>query len=415
MFRNRRSILLLIGVLLSLLGHTLAADQIEAITIEGLKRTKEDTLLRIINLSPGDEVTPGLSEEVEQKLRKAGIFQEDMSVTFTPGREGQILNIRVYDKWTLIGLPYFSSSDGDIKGGVFALDSNMGGKGNYFVSALMFSNEGDGLGFFFFNDPTFLDTDYKGKLVLNGGFSTQTNTSLDGDEIWEDYQTALASLGVGLGKDVNDSLNLSLLTRGTFWEDREGDIAPPEEGEAHFDLILEGRAEYDGLTVYPLFQKGMSGKMSASARWEPAEGDTSYLLYGEFSAAWAIDSLLQLTATGKSALTNDDFHYLFRLGDASGSLTLPSDKIATDRYLNGELKGEVRLVKIGEAGYLTSPLYYEAGVLRDYQEEEQTYHGMGGGIRFYLNKVALPAMGLDYRYNLTTDEGAVSFFIGMSY
>ena len=66
-------------------------------------------------------------------------------------------------------------------------------------------------------------------------------------------------------------------------------------------------------------------------------------------------------------------------------------------------------------GYLTAPVYYEGGYLRDYRGDDQLYHGVGGGVRFYLDKVALPALGLDYRYNLTTESGGVSFFIGMSY
>ncbi|MDC7222644.1 MAG: hypothetical protein PQJ60_02820 [Spirochaetales bacterium] len=392
----------------------LGAEEIESIRISGLKRSKEETVLTIVDVSPGDEVVPGLETLVEQRLRKSGLFQEDISVALTPGSEGMILDITVYDRWTLLGIPYVSSSSGDVSGGIVVLESNLAGTGNFLLSTVLLSSDGDAQAFLLYRDSTAFGTDYSGRGSLIGGVASESNTSLDEEEVWEDYSTSSLQLGLGAGKDFSDELSLILIGRGGFWENRERDLTPPDAGEGHVDLTLEGQAKYDGRTLYPLFSKGWEGTLEGAVHWEPASGGTTLLLEGKAARAWAVDSKLQVKLTLKGGVTDDDFHYLFRLGGSTGSLTLPSDNIATDLYGNGELKGEFLLVKIGSA-YITIPLFGEAGYLVDYQEEEQTYWGVGGGFRLYVDKVALPAMGLDYRYNFTTEVGGVSFFIGVSY
>jgi hypothetical protein len=403
-----------IWALLLTLAPVLGASDIENINIEGLKRTKRETILSIIDISVGDPITEDLTVRVEQKLRKAGIFQDEISVTLSPGEEGQNLDITVYDKWTLIGIPFMAVSDGEFQGGLFALESNLAGRGDYLLGAVYFSQAGDASGFTLFKDPTLFDSDWIGSFFISGGRESNSFTSFDEEDIWEDFFTEFFTPGLGLGRELTDDLTLIARAKVDIWQDRTNDITPPTEGEGHVALIGELNGKYDGMIRYPLFQKGVSSNLTTSLVGDVSYGTSSLLLLGDLRASWARDSLLLAQFTAKGGITNDDYHYLYTLGGEGGSMTLPDDQIATDRYVNGELKGEVRLVKI-KAGYITLPLYYEAGYLRNYQEEYQSYHGVGGGMRFYVSKVAIPAMGLDYCYNLTTEEGSVSFFIGASY
>ena len=391
----------------------LGAEQIETINISGLKRTRDDTLLSIIDVKPGDGVTPGLTEAIEQKMRKAGIFQEEITVELVPGREGQILNITAYDQWTLIGIPFFAVSSGNMMGGAFLMDSNLRGKGNLFVSSVMLGQNGDAQAFLLFRDPTFRDSDISLNGRIAGGRTTDTYTSLDEKETWEDFSSPFFNLGTTAGYDLNDRLSLRLGADGIYRQLEKGDLLPPGGEDSMVELTLNAGISYDGTTVFPLFYKGISSSISSDMNWVPGDVPT-WALTAEARSGWLIGNFLHLQLSGKGGVTDNPYYSLFQLGGSTGSMTLPTRQIASDRYLNGEFKSEIRVVKFS-LGYLTAPLFYEGGYFQDYQEEDQFYQGVGGGFRFYLDRIALPAMGLDYRYCLTTETGGVSFFMGMSY
>jgi hypothetical protein len=42
-------------------------------------------------------------------------------------------------------------------------------------------------------------------------------------------------------------------------------------------------------------------------------------------------------------------------------------------------------------------------------------HGPGGGLRVYLTKIALPALGVDVYYNVRTGRSNVSAYMGFSF
>jgi hypothetical protein len=409
---SKKSILSLILIFTGFFA-TLWANQIEAIQIDGLKRTKEKTVLEIIDVEPGDQVTPELRAIVEQKLRKAGIFQEDLTVTLLPGEEGDILSITLYDMWTLVGLPYMGSSEGSLYGGAVLMDTNLGGRANNITTAVYFDQAGSWYGAAYYEDPTLFDTSLIGSVLLTGGRVTTSYSSLDGEELWEDYYTEYFTGGLGIGGKINDSLTLSFSTAVDLWVDSSDELTPPSSGENHGNILLTSQVVYDGTEIFPLFQEGVSGGLYGTFVGDLTELSSSLIFNANVSSSWVFNSLFLLKLSGGAGMTNNDFHYLFALGDDTGSYTLPDDQIATDRYINGELKGEIRLAKM-DFGYITVPVYYEAGYLNDYYDDSQFYHGVGGGVRFYLSKVAIPAMGLDYTYNITTEEGGLDFFLGFS-
>lgn len=403
----------LILIMLSLSVPLTGQEIISSIRIEGTKRTRDQTVLSLIKVAEGDRVTEDLVEQVEQRLRRAGIFQDELEVTLMEGPSGEerILRVFVQDRWTLIGMPFFSSDKGKLKGGLFAVDSNLLGTGNLTVASLLVDSEGSLQGFFIYRDPTFLESSYQFFFSLAGGKTSVTYTSLDGTEEWEDYSTLGLTGSLGLGYQFSDAFNLtgSLSAGGRSLE--RGELPPPgKEGETVPVLGLTLRPVYDGRYRYSLFSKGFLVSLEGKVNWAGETGLTgSYSGTASYSfVLW--EERLMIKASAKEGLSSENQ----TLGGAGGSMTLPTGSVATECYFNGELLAEVRALS-GDWGSVTTPLYYEAGWLVDYRGEEQPYHGVGGGFRFYLAKVAAPALGLDYRHNFTTDTGGLSFFIGMAF
>ena len=63
---------------------------ITEIRVGELKKTREATVLKIIELKPGDEIDEEDIEDIEQKLRRSGLFvAEEIDVSFT--RTGLVL------------------------------------------------------------------------------------------------------------------------------------------------------------------------------------------------------------------------------------------------------------------------------------------------------------------------------------
>ncbi len=379
-------------------------EPITAINIEGPKRTKEETLLNIIGIRPGDEATSETADRVEQKLRKSGLFQEDLTVSLGESADGVTLDITAYDRWTLLVFPLVTASSGNLTGGAFVIESNLAGTANLLISSVLVSQSGDVTAFALFRDPTFLGSDFALTGRLSGGRNTVEITDLAEEEVWATYETVSLVPGIGTGGKLGER---------TEWRlSLEGELR--ETGDANeSSLNGEGQLIWDGQRVVSIFSRGVKARAGAKTFWTPGE-TPAYTLSGELQGAWTGGEIFSLSGMAKGGAANGSVNQNFRLGGQSGSLTLPTGKIASDLYGNGELKGEIRFLKTSSLA-LTAPVFYEAGVLRDYYDDIRYYQGLGAGIRLYVDKVAIPAMGLDYRYNLTASRGGVNFFLGMSY
>jgi outer membrane protein assembly factor BamA len=390
-----------------------AQDRISSVEISGLKRTKNRTIMNIIKVKEGDPVTPDLTNQVEQRLKKTGIFLDEVVVELVPGLEGQILKIHVEDRWTLIGLPFFGITQEKWIAGVFAVDSNLFGTQKIVVTSLMLDQLGSYSAFFLFRDPAFLQSDYQFTLLMGGGNSQEKLTDLTGNEKWEDFSRLGFNGALGVGYQLTDQINLSGNINFSSRNDTPGDTTPPGAGETRVKLGLSPRIQYDNRYIHSLFSSGFMGSFTPEMAWGPLS-DFSFSQEGSLSySVVPVDSLL-VKFTIKEGLSKNSFDSLMILGGSEGSLTLPGQSIGTSQYINGETLLEFRLINFGFAS-LTVPLFYEGGYLLDYHSQYQFYHGAGAGFRFYLAKVAAPALGMDYRYSFTNEKGGFSAFIGMQF
>jgi len=397
-------LLILFSTFLSLFAESIISD----IQIEGLKRTKEETVLRIIQLRPGDTWTEDYDQKIEQRLRQSGIFQQDFSIeTRQQGNEVELL-LQLQDKWTLLAIPFFTVSQGKSSGGAFVLDSNAFGKKHLIVTSVMFGNDAGGL-FMMYQVPNIGGSNFN----LLQTFVYNQNDELYTDITGKTKQISFSTQSIGAGISISGQ-----------WKDRwSAGISPSlyyislsdrsnaMEDEEYWSVPIRLQYSWSNMYLFPLFQQGIS----LSGETQVSLGKYIYPEQ-EITATFSLVPVewIQLQSYGRYKITGGEISSYVQLGKERSSKSLPDDQIAASSIISGEASAEFRIIPFS-FGSLTLPMFYEIGLFKGYDDESIFYHGAGGGLRLYIDKVAVPAMGLEYHQNFNGAGGNLTFSIGMSF
>lgn len=85
-----------------------SGQKLSAIRIEGLTTTKDDVVLRELELKSGDVITPAAAKEAVQRVRNMGIFTDVDGAVDDNG----VFRITLKERWTLIPIAKFASGGG---------------------------------------------------------------------------------------------------------------------------------------------------------------------------------------------------------------------------------------------------------------------------------------------------------------
>jgi len=100
-----------------------------------------------------------------------------------------------------------------------------------------------------------------------------------------------------------------------------------------------------------------------------------------------------------------------RIGGMMGFKTLPSNEISADFYISGTLTYEYPMYS-HSFFTVTAAATWEQGAYKKDEKSMQNAYGPGAGIRVYLKKIAIPAVGLDFVYNIDARELLFAASIG---
>jgi outer membrane protein insertion porin family len=158
--------------LAGLLGATRALAQEEVITdvrVLNAVRTDEETVRSIAGLSIGDTLHTDTLDIARERLYTAGIFA-DVNVYWEPYRDGVRVVIAITEKFPWAPLPMFSYSPGNISGGGLLAHGNLFGRGKRGLIGGRISNVDSGV-IVAYDDPAFFGT--WGFFTLKGKFQSQ--------------------------------------------------------------------------------------------------------------------------------------------------------------------------------------------------------------------------------------------------
>lgn len=387
---------------------------LKEINIQGLTKTRESTVLSLTGLQIGQEISEASLDQIRQNLLEPGIFRNTMDISLTDIGDGSgSVTLVLEDRWTFIPLPVgFVSSDSWMAGAVL-IESNLLGL-NQAVVAGVFAAPDKVFGFSAWNNPSFLGSPYRLSLGGSFFFGDKEYVQADGESVLAGLNEQEVSLAMGLGRSYSGGIAWRADTGGQYLASRDGSgaLVDVSEGERFFWKSGLGLS-WENIRYTGLFTQGPLVRMEGQYLKDTAGPDSQIKLFGK--ASWNFlfprDVLLRFAAAG--GYSPDLLQFTpFETGGAEGSRAYSSGDLAAWSYLNGAVSLEIPLYRPGW-GSVTLPVFYEGGrVNTAFGGETVGYHGPGFGLRLYLDKVAIPALGADFVWDLENRRFKVNVALG---
>ena len=390
--------------LLLLTVGTLSSEVIQSIDIDGLKKTKDSTVKGIIGYSEGDHIQIGSESDIRQKLVKSGLFvNESIDVQLESRGDKAFIRIYMNDRVSLLPIPIASFSDGEIKAGVFLMDSNFLGYGHSLFSGGMYGNR-DKMFMFGYSNPAFKGSRVK-LGVSTGVYDNEVEiTTLKGEDNLVEYDQTMARLGINSGWDLSP-FEISLGLDGSY-------LSTSLSDKDIFKFSQDIRFDYKNLYYDTFFTEGIKSFIGYELQSFSDVFDLTQSVQASLSWQYLVHERLQLEVSGDSGYSSGDELQSLFLNYGYSWTILPEDVLA-DRFIQGDVKLKFAALDFNW-GYLAVPLTYQLGVLDGISAENEFYHGPSAGMAIYLKKVAIPALSIRYAHNMENNTGVFTFNIGMS-
>lgn len=392
------------------------------IRVEGLRRTREQVVLDLVPVRPGELVTARSVVETEEEIIDSNLFAEVAVVPERPRDAPETLDlvVTVREKWTLIPLPFFLTDGSSVSGGFFLIESNLLGRNKQLITALF--GGGDGIsGFFAYVDPSVLGTPWNWRLSSGLGRNDSDHVLPDGTQV-RSYTQQTASFGTGLGyrftREIRAGAGVRVELRDT--EDFDPGLDPAEPAGGTF-VEPDVTVQYDGTRPRGVLRLGPEvrsrGRMvfggDENESTAPSHRDPGWEVSAQAGYSVPFISAREgrarfLVSGGTGEMSPDDKQ---GISARDGFRTLPYQRTVADQWASGAAFLEVPVLD-RSWGALVLSHYWEGGAFDDSAHDPVFFGGPGGGFRVFLREVAIPAVGLDLAYNLVDPSFVFSFTIG---
>lgn len=384
-----KRILLTIAIILALPVSIFSLNEkiVGDITIRGLKRTKTHIVLETIELESGDSLGGLTPEDLEQRLLKAGIFNPG-EISFTEHEDLIDIDIEVYDKWTLLPIPLFSFNQDEQSFSGLIYEQNLFGLKKQLLIGGGYSTKNGASGVF----------QYVDKFFYFGGSYTRNSD--------EEFHNINGS--VGIQKEWNKfHINTSLLSSYYNYDNVKNKYY------MRVPIFLEYAKKHYSDTI----QTGYSVSLVLNPGFDFTESTAFYR--NDFRLWYEINPINKLffsiVLTNRTNFVTDPSEFIETWGNKETSRTLkPVD--ATDftgfsvasEYILGDFNwGAISTILSWEIGG------YGLRENNDFNGYKALYTGPAAGLRVYLKGLAIPALGIDYGYNIIDNKHNISLTLGL--
>ncbi len=384
--------------------------RIAAIRIEGLERTRPVVVQQWIDCDVGQPLLSCDLPSMRERLYRLGIFSA-VDIAFDERPAGVEIVVRLKEKWTLYPVPMLWYTPGTELAGLVLVEANLLGYNKGLAVGGVYSNRG-WYTLAGYNDPNIAFTDAFGSLHTFFGSGLVENDAPDGS-IEQSFDMNRFDFEYALGWTFQD--RLSPAWNGGARVARVKAVHVPGN-EPAFDATVTIQAFqliYSDRVYRDFYDQGL--RLSAEVqhafpldRASPAYNDAI------FDAKWARPAPLGGFADAHAHAFVGALPVVFeeRLGGLDGSRTLPgSGLVAADRYGSLSLAYQVPFLAVAP-GTATAVIFGEAGRYARNAEPAVDYGGPGVGLRFYVKRVAIPAVGVDAGYEVGSKRVAVSISVG---
>jgi len=384
---------------------------ITSIEISGLKRTKRHVAMYPLEPFLGREAETLDLNEVHAAIKSTGIL-ESKTIELVKQESGIVLQVSIEEKWSFFPVPLIMGGSGDTSYGLFLADTNAFGLrdqaaigGIYSASAIM--------GMALYNHTP----NRKNSFGWNTSFTynRQENEEVDSKEILRRlYSTEMFRFSLGLYYPFTGTMNGSISSSFTkiILNDNKAAINEPESGVSVLTFTPGLSWRYSHWDGYLLSQKTASLEYAFNYVFE----GTSFHKVS-FRAVYEQSIIPGFRFGLKSgAVLNSASDPLFEDDPHRAQVDILPMKYSALHYAGFSAGLEKYLVKFawGTLSLLGSwQCVFSQGPISDNKVEFN--HGPFGGIRFYLSRIAIPAVGAGFAYNMTTGIYQFSFSVGMGF
>ncbi len=387
-FTIKKNIFLVLFVFLGMYIYSIDADKvIGSLTISGLNRTKESVIYNLLNVEEGDKISLFDEDYIKQEILKTGILRPG-KITYSEYENYIDVNIEIKEKWTLIPIPIVSISGDNQYYGFVLLEQNFLG-----LRKLLFVQSGYSTLLGFTGGLVYRDMD-----ILPGDMYLLTGGFLSNDS---DNSYIRASGFLGIGKEF---------TRMKFQSQFKYDHFLFDNSEQDKFISNPLNFSYNDLFYTSTIQTGTKFSLTLTPGWDIEGSSMFFKLNSSMGYSKEISENLYLAVLLSSQYLDSPTLLEEYWGGSDNSRTLVP--VLSDQYTGGSVLLEYAFLDFG-AAVVSLMIQYELGGYQHDSDNWDVYTGPGAGLRLYLKKIAMPAIGFDVAYNTIDNNFLFSLTMGM--
>lgn len=392
---------------------------VSKINFIGLKKTRDSYIQSKVEKFTGRALNEDDMHDLETAIQLEGLFDDiQISTVQTSDTEAEI-NVSVKEKITFIPLPFAMASSSGYMAGAVVMDTNAFGCKDTFMVGGFFTNSGM-TGMASFSKPP-KDNGIPGfSISVSGGKSEPELVDLDEESILK-YKSVSFSAGFSLTEKLGEHFSLSNGYNYSYLSTKphkDFPLFPKETLNTGSVSLTFGYSKSDWNGV---FMSTNSAFVSGEIGLTDSEDDEYRYPRGVSFAIGEQHPLFtdRLRIYQKiSGYYGEKNHISAFQGQGAGSVNILPGSFSTERIIGGNAGLEVAVAKFSWAMlsiYADYQLVYtKENTLLEDGDEYKFMHGPNGGVRFYLSKIAFPAIALGLAYNVTKNYWQFAAAMGVS-
>ena len=385
--------------LLLLLASCLWGEAITDIQIQGLRRTKPEVLLEKLEKFKGTDSSAFEKKKLETELEKTQLFSlADATVS------GSTLHITVEEKFSLLPIPFAYLSSDSWGGGLVVMDNNAFGIMDQAAAGGFITSSGWRVlaGYSHIQKK---HSPFGWSVSANGGKSKTRVREDDGDLLLT-YDSRVFSASAGLNKRLAPWLKASVSSGVNICDVEDND--PASELVIPITASLTAStASWDGTFLNTTY-------ITTSATYNFSQWHDNYCTLAA-KAGWQQHLVQRLRLIAQAgAYHSPDVPVVFAPNQSAAQVCIISSacRASTMAGAGAGLEWGIAQTRFGVPSFYAQYQVLWADTLLS---DETWAHGPVAGFKFYLKKIAFPAVDIYAAYNVKTGLYRTSAGAGFSY
>ncbi|WP_294431052.1 POTRA domain-containing protein [uncultured Treponema sp.] len=386
----------------------------------GLKKTRNSYIQSRVKKFIGNTLAETDMHELETQIQLEGIFTDiNISTEQISDSEAQI-NISVKEKITFFPVPFAIYTSSSIVAGGVVMDTNAFGQKDMFVLGGFYASTGKTAFASFVKAQR--DSRVPGFSVFaSGSFSSPEYTNFENDTVLK-HDDNCYSLGITVSEKLHENLTISSGFRVNSHENSDVQEFQGLSPESIKSFTISPGISYSKSDWNGIFMSTNSASLSADFGFTNSDNkDFQYPMGFSFAISeqhsiFTPRLRMYQKYSGYYGINN---HISAYKGQDAASVSLLSSHFSTEHLIGGNAGLELAIKKFSW-GMISLYSDYQILYTQDFnpREPDDDYkfiHGPNGGAKFYLAKIAFPAIALGLTYNVTQDYWKFSAALGMTF